>query len=91
MRKIEKLMVQAIVNRERFAQDNTMVSIVENTAQVFLHGNHIATMDYTTRMLTVNVETLRRWPSPTTKSRLRALNVNVYTKNHTTYLNNEVI
>lgn len=39
----------------------------------------------------VNKSTLEQWPSNTTKSRLRALGCNVYTKKGVTYLNDESI
>lgn len=70
-------------------------------SEVFLHGNHIATywhgdtakgIDTTgAGNAEVNVRTLQRWPSPTTKSRLRALGVSVYTRKGVTYLNDKAI
>lgn len=81
MRKIEIEMLKAINDGKTMYKQNT---VVDSDLQVFLHGNHIATVDGNT--VTVNVHTLRRWPSPTTKSRLRALGVPVYTKNRITYI-----
>lgn len=89
MRVIEKKMLNAIEQGRNFTLDNTHVKIDANTAHVFLHGNHIASV--TNGNVRVNVNTLRAYPTPTTKSRLRALGVNVYTKNFVTFLNGEEI
>jgi len=89
MRVIEKKMVEAIQQGRNFTLDNTHVKIDANTAHVFLHGNHIASVTHGN--VRVNVNTLRAYPTPTTKSRLRALGVDVYTKNFITYVNGEEI
>ena len=89
MRVIEKKMVEAIQQGRNFTLDNTHVKIDANTAHVFLHGNHIASVTHGN--VRVNVNTLRAYPTPTTKSRLRALGVDVYTKNGITFLNGEEI
>jgi len=89
MRLIEKKMIDAIAQGRNFTLDNTHVKIDANTAHVFLHGNHIASV--VNGKPIVNIETLRTYPTVTTKSRLRALGVDVYTKNHVTYLNEEAI
>ena len=89
MRKIEQQMVNAIQQGKNFTLDNTHVKIDANTAHVFLHGNHIASVVNGEPI--VNIETLRTYPTNTTKSRLRALGVNVYTKNFITYINEEAI
>lgn len=81
MRQIEIDMLKALNDNETMYKQNT---VVDRDLQVFLHGNHIATVDGIT--VTVNVYTLRRWPTPTTKSRLRALGVNVNTKDYVTYI-----
>ena len=94
MRKIEERMWQAIRNRKPFTSGNTAITIDANTAHVFLHGNHIASVicdKYYRCKTMVNIDTLRTYPTPTTKSRLRALNVDVYTKNFVTYLNGKAI
>jgi hypothetical protein len=81
MRKIEKEMIQncARINRgadqHSWTKDNTHVSGQKGLVQVFLHGNHIAS--FVDGMLQVNLDTLRRWPSMTTRSRLRALGANL--------------
>ena len=89
MRKIEQQMVGAIKSNISFSSGNTQVNIDANTAHVFLHGNHIASVVNDNVM--VNIDTLRRYPTPTTKSRLRALGVDVYTKKGITYLNGEEV
>ena len=89
MRVIEKKMIQAIEHRRNFTLANTHVKIDANTAHVFLHGNHIASVVNDNVM--VNKDTLRLFPTPTTKSRLRALGVDVYTKKGVTYLNGEEV
>lgn len=85
MRIIEKQMINAISNCSFWKCSNT---IVHPNGDVYLHGNHIANAK---NGLVVNVYTLSKWPTPTTKSRLRALGANVYTKNHITYLDGKAI
>jgi len=96
MRKIEQQMLNAVRSRKNWHSGNTMVMLrIDGTMSVYLHNNHIAEIgsivgadrDY----LVVNTETLRRWSTPTTKSRLRALGANVATRKGVTYLNNEAI
>ena len=89
MRKIEQQMVNAIKSHTSFSSGNTQVSIDANTAHVFLHGNHIASV--VNDIVMVNVDTLKAYPTVTTKSRLRALGVNVYTKKGITYLYGEEV
>jgi hypothetical protein len=95
MRKIEKLMIAAINSRRDWHLDNTAVYIVPasetgnphgDRAEIKLHNNHIATFWYKAGELDVITGTLCRWPTPTTKSRLRALGANVMTKRGVTYL-----
>ena len=86
MRKIESAMNNAIRNRKSWASGNT--SVVYDgfgIMKVYLHGNEIGMVDYN-GVLTVNHRTLREYPTPTTKSRLRALGANVYTKAGVTFL-----
>ena len=90
MRQIEFDMVKAIRENKPFKRDNTQVKIDFNTAHVFLHGNHIATVINEGTPI-VNLDTLRAYPTPTTKSRLRALGVDVYTKQGITFVNGEEI
>ena len=90
MRVIEKKMLNAIEQGRDFSLSNTHVKIDANTAHVFLHGNHIASVVNEGTPI-VNLDTLRAYPTPTTKSRLRALGVDVYTKKGITYLYGEEI
>ena len=89
MRVIEKKMLNAIDQGKDFKLHNTQVTITFNKAHVFLHDNHIASV--VDGKTIVNLDTLRAYPTPTTKSRLRALGVDVYTKNFVTYMNGEAI
>ena len=90
MRVIEKKMVEAIQQGRNFTLDNTHVKIDANTAHVFLHDNHIASVVNGGTPI-VNLDTLRAYPTVTTKSRLRALGVDVYTKKGITYLYGEEV
>ena len=90
MRLIEKQMIAAIAAGKDWNGGNTIVSIHSDGVggtlpNVFLHGNHIATMH--ADKCVVNVGTLRKWPTPTTKSRLNALGANVRTRKGVVYLN----
>jgi hypothetical protein len=93
MRKIEQQMLDAIRNLRNWRLDNTEVKVTAShpasclTIEVLLHGNLIAVLSGADKYLTVMESTLLRWPTPTTKSRLRALGANVTTKKGTTYLN----
>ena len=92
MRKIELQMLNAIDNRKAWQSGNTTVSPrFDGTMSIYLHGNHIADYAHESDKLTVNTDTLRRWSTPTTKSRLRALGANVSTRKGVTYLDNVAI
>ena len=91
MRVIEKQMLSAIMDWKYFNKDNTMVKTYNGYSDIYLHGHHIAEYDNSTNKVKVNVDTLRNWPTNTTKSRLRALGVNVTTKKGVTYLDNQPI
>ena len=87
MRKIEKQMCLAIGQKRNWKEANTEVVYqpeLETTtracieyAKVYLHGNHIGTYVYSLNRFDVNKETLAKWPTRTTKSRLRALGASV--------------
>ena len=81
MRVIEKEMLKALRDGRAMTKGNTKVTA---NGMVYLHDNHIASVfdDF----VTVNVRTLRNWPTPTTKSRLRALGVDVSSKDFNTFL-----
>ena len=70
MRKIEEQMNTAIRYRRNWAGSNTMVRVSREVIEVFLHGNHIASVDTATNNLTL-FDGGRK--SKTTKSRLNAL------------------
>ena len=70
MRKIEEQMNHAIRYRKNWAGSNTMVKVYREVVEVFLHGNHIASLDTATNDLTLFDG---GWQSNTTKSRLNAL------------------
>ena len=89
MRKLEQKMVAALNNAENFNGSNTTVLYDKNSNQssILLHGHLIAEYNHARGAVYANIETLARYPTNTTKSRLRALGVNVYTKKGVTYLN----
>ena len=70
MRKIEMMMNSAIRYRKNFSSGNTTVRSFRESVDVFLHGNHIASLDTATHALTLKDG---GWQSVTTKSRLNAL------------------
>jgi len=70
MRKVEIQMNHAIRYRRNWAGSNTMVRVSREVVEVFLHGNHIASLDTATNQLTIKDG---GWQSVTTKSRLNAL------------------
>ena len=75
MRKIEMEMNAAIRYRRNFSKANTSVRCfktngITTDVDVFLHGNHIASLDTATHKLTIKDG---GWQSVTTKSRLNAL------------------
>ena len=93
MRKIEKEMLAAIKQRRDWCKANTGVFIeyrgppsLGPRAEIYLHGQHIADYWYKSDTLDVCAKTLSRFPTNTTKSRLRALGARVFTKDFVTYL-----
>ena len=69
MRKIERQMNSAIRNGVNFTSSNTAVRHgFEGEADVYLHGNHIATVKSNSIIIKDG-----GWQSNTTKSRLKAL------------------
>ena len=70
MRKVETQMNSAIRYRKNWANSNTMVRVYKEVIEVFLHGNHIASVDTATNQLQIFDG---GWQSNTTKSRLNAL------------------
>jgi hypothetical protein len=100
MRKIENEMNDAIDNYKDFVKGNTSVFFIgaqesgnPNGARstIYLYNNHIADFWHESGELEVDAKTLARFPTATTKSRLRALGAKVTTKKGVTFLNgNEV-
>ena len=68
MRKIESQMCQAIQSNKNWSSGNTQVITEDNISKVYLHGNHIATIDEDSMTIFDG-----GWQSNTTKSRLNAL------------------
>ena len=97
MRQIEKEMLRAINERETKTLGNTFVRFDadDNVSAVFLHGNHIADfwhpLEWNAGGIEPNLDTLAEWPTPTTKSRLRALGVNVTQKAGVVAIDGEVV
>ena len=86
MRKIEKEMLNAISEQRYWHKDNTMV---HSDGMVYLHGNHIATVNDDS--IDINLYTLRRWPTMTTRSRLRALGADLVSIKGVLHLNGKSI
>lgn len=82
MRKIEENMLNAVKARRNWQGDNTSVSVMPAdgrnrlTMFVYLYGNLIASTD-AQGVVKPYPPTVRRWPTVTTLSRLRALGVDV--------------
>ena len=100
MRKIEKQMIAAVQNKQDFRLDNTTVFFISasesgnpfgSRSEIYLHGNLIAEYWHHANKLEVDTQTLARWSTPTTKSRLRALGANVTTRKGVTYLDNVAV
>ena len=88
MRKIEKEMIEALKTNRYWSKDNTMVH--GGSGDVYLHGNHIANVSKD-GVLKVNLYTLRKWPSMTTRSRLRALGAHLVSIKGTLHLDGKSI
>lgn len=90
MRKIEQQMMDAIFAGRNWAGSNTMTQANnDGSVDVYLHGHHIANCvgdNERDLKVAVNKRTLFNWATVTTKSRLRAMGVNVYHKKHTLHL-----
>jgi hypothetical protein len=101
MRKIENEMLAAVEAKvQSWTKDNTAVFYVsarENgnphgaRSEIYLHGNLIAEYRHDTGKLAVCNNTLARWPSMTTLSRLRALGAAVSVKNGNVFLDGVLV
>jgi len=93
MRKIEEQMNHAIRHRKNWAGSNTTVRSFRESVDVYLHGNHIASLDTATHALTLKDG---GWQSNTTKSRLNALldefvpSMGIFQKNWTWFLSDRL-
>lgn len=90
MRKIEAQMVQAVNSRKACSLGNTTVYPVVGGMGISLHCNPIAKVDELGKVY-ADLHTLRNWSTNTTKSRLRALGVNVTTKRGIVYVDGVAI
>ena len=94
MRLIEQQMNEAITTKaDQWAKDNTSVMFIPQLDQsfVYLHGNFIAFYDHIAGTVSPVLSALAAWPTNTTKSRLRALGVNVATRKGVTYIDNVAV
>ena len=72
MRKIERAMNRAVINRTNWSKSNTTVCYNENSncSTISLHGHQIATVDHNTKAVKISS---CGYETVTTKSRLNAL------------------
>lgn len=77
MRKIEKEMLRAIAEHRNWRKSNTRVNIVNDWAEVWLHGNKIAQIDLKNGDIYANH---CGWATRTTLSRYKALGIIVRQK-----------
>ena len=68
MRKVERMMNEAISKDETFSRENTVVQYHEGVSYVYLHGNKIAEVDGEGVKIFDG-----GWQTNTTKSRLNAI------------------
>ncbi len=93
MRQIELCLVAAIRKNDKFKMGNTEYRPfgADHTGAVLLHGNVIARIlpgDEVSGFGVIPVEaTFCTWPTPTTRSRLRALGVDASIKNGVACIN----
>jgi hypothetical protein len=84
MRKIESQMVEAISERRNWKNGNTEVRKSIKGMVVRLFGNEIAYVRGGN--IHLNMPTIREYPTATTKSRLKAMGVDIYSRNNETYI-----
>lgn len=74
MRKLEQEMLTAIREGRDWRKDNTKVLWVSiNYCAIYLHGNHLGNYIRFSQRYIHNPNTLDKWPTRTTKSRIKAL------------------
>ena len=100
MRKIEQKMLDAIKAKNSVFLGNTNVFFVSaresgnphgSRSEVWLFDNQIACFWHESGELEINDYCLKRWPTNTTLSRLRALGANVYRRNGIAYINDKAV
>ena len=93
MRLIEEQMNQAINSKSTWSKDNTEVIYFANSdvSMVYLHGHKIAVFDHYNDEIIADINTLLAWPTRTTKSRLRSLGIDIYTRKSITYVNGKEV
>ena len=92
MRKIEREMLEAIRTGQDWHKDNTSVIDEGNGGgRVFLHGHLIATFADCGGQVFPDLDTLREWPTATTKSRLRALGVDLHQDKGVLFIDADVV
>lgn len=91
MRKIEQDMLNAVRAMRTWVGGNTQTVMGDHgILSIRLHGHTIA-WALKDGSIKVNEAVLAEWPTRTTKSRLRALGVNVYTKGFVTYVEDKPV
>lgn len=97
MRQIEKNMIKAISKWKTWKQANTRTLAICNPENplaekvlVYLYDNHIATV-YHDGSIEPNLDTFSAWPTQTTKSRLKALGIDVSIKKFESHINGQPI
>lgn len=90
MRKIEQQMILAAKSHRDWRLSNTETRRCIGCTRVYLHGNEIAKV-LDNGSVVPNIVTLRQYPTNTTKSRLRALGVDVYQKDYAVYVDGRAI
>jgi len=86
MKQIEEIMCNAVASGKKVSVSNTLVSVENGVIKVYLHGNLIYT-----KKNGVERFTLAGWNTTTTRSRLRALGVDVYQRNYVPMYNGKEI
>lgn len=87
MKQIEKAMINAIRERKNWRNSNTAVDVAFGGIIVTLHGNNIFAIHPDGK----KEFTLAGWNTSTTRSRLRALGVNVSQRDWSAYYNGKHI
>ena len=93
MRKIEQEMLTAVYNKQNWSSGNMQVNYIEemDASFVALHSNNLGLFSHKTESFDVNEDTLIRYPTNVTTSRLRAFGVPVNIKKGIPYVNGEEV